>query len=121
MKPDNPIVDKSKAFAIATVRLYKRLCDERHEFVLSRQFVRAGTSIGANVHEAVRAQSHADFISKMSIALKEAQETEYWLDLLHETNYVDDASFRLFQPQIDEMLRMLTSICKTANSKKGTT
>ncbi len=121
MKPCNPIVDKSKAFAIATVRLYQRLCDERHEFVLSRQFVRAGTSIGANVHEAVRAQSHADFIAKMSIALKEAQETEYWLDLLHETSYVDEASFQLFQPQIDELLKMLTSICKTANSKKGTT
>ena len=120
MKPDNPIVDKSKAFAIVTVRLYKRLCDERHEFVLSKQFVRAGTSIGANVHEAVRAQSHADFIAKMSIALKETQETEYWLDLLHETDYVDTSPFQRIQPQIDELLRLLTSICKTANSKKGT-
>ena len=119
MKPDNPIVDKSKAFAIATVRLYKRLCDERHEFVLSKQFVRAGTSIGANVHEAVRAQSHADFISKMSIALKEAEETEYWLDLLHETDYVDDSAFHSIQSLNGELLRLLMAICKTANTKKA--
>lgn len=117
MKTDNPIVDKSKAFAIAAVRLYKRLCDERHEYVLSKQFVRAGTSIGANVHEAVRAQSHADFISKMSIALKEAEETEYWLDLLHETGYVADPSYQTIRLQNGELLRLLMAICKTANAK----
>ena len=116
MKPDNPIVDKSKAFAIATVRLYKRLCDERHEFVLSKQFVRAGTSIGANVHEAVRAQSHADFISKMSIALKEAQETEYWLDLLHETNYLDDKMYNSLNDDCVELIKMLTAIIKKLKS-----
>ena len=121
MKPDNPIVDKSKAFAIVAVKLYRKLCDERHEYVLSKQFVRAGTSIGANIHEAVRAQSHADFIAKMSIALKETQETEYWFDLLHETEYVGTSSFQRIQPQIDELLRLLTSICKTANSKRGNT
>ena len=121
MKTDNPIVDKSKAFAIAAVKLYKRLCDERHEYVLSKQFVRAGTSIGANVHEAVRAQSHSDFIAKMSIALKETQETEYWLDLLHETDYVEDAAYQSLQPRVDELLRLLTSICKTANANRVAT
>ena len=118
MKTDNVIVDKSKEFAIAVVRLYQQISSDRKEFVLSRQFVKSGTSIGANVHEAVRAQSHADFISKMSIALKEAEETEYWLDLLHETDYVDDSSFHVIQSQNGELLRLLMAICKTANTKK---
>ena len=119
MKTDNVIVDKSKEFAIAVVRLYQQISSDRKEFVLSRQFVKSGTSIGANVHEAVRAQSHADFISKMSIALKEAEETEYWLDLLHETDYVDDSSFHVIQSQNGELLRLLMAICKTANTKKA--
>ena len=118
MKTDNVIVEKSKAFAITVVRLYQQISSDRKEFVLSRQFVKSGTSIGANVHEAVRAQSHADFISKMSIALKEAEETEYWLDLLHETDYVDDSSFHVIQSQNGELLRLLMAICKTANTKK---
>ena len=118
MKTDNVIVDKSKEFAIAVVRLYQQISSDRKEFVLSRQFVKSGTSIGANVHEAVRAQSHADFIAKMSIALKEAEETEYWLDLLHETDYVDDSSFHVIQSQNGELLRLLMAICKTANTKK---
>ena len=117
MKTDNPIVDKSKLFAITVVRLYQRLLSERKEYVLSKQFVRSGTSIGANVHEAVRAQSHADFVSKMSIALKECQETEYWLELLHVTGYVDDSAFHLVLSQNRELLRLLMSICKTANTK----
>ena len=119
MKTDNVIVDKSKEFAITVVRLYQQISSDRKEFVLSRQFVKSGTSIGANVHEAVRAQSHADFISKMSIALKEAEETEYWLDLLHETDYVDDSSFHVIQSQNGELLRLLMAICKTANTKKA--
>ena len=119
MKTDNVIVDKSKEFAIAVVRLYQQISSDRKEFVLSRQFGKCGTSIGANVHEAVRAQSHADFISKMSIALKEAEETEYWLDLLHETDYVDDSSFHVIQSQNGELLRLLMAICKTANTKKA--
>ena len=119
MKTDNVIVDKSKEFAIAVVRLYQQISSDRKEFVLSRQFVKSGTSIGANVHEAVRAQSHADFIAKMSIALKEAEETEYWLDLLHETDYVDDSAFHVIQSQNGELLRLLMAICKTANTKKA--
>lgn len=117
MKTDNVIVDKSRAFAIAVVRLYQHILSERKEYVLTRQFVKSGTSIGANVHEAVRAQSHADFISKMSIALKEAEETEYWLDLLHETGYVADPSYQTIRLQNGELLRLLMAICKTANAK----
>ncbi len=119
MKTDNVIVEKSKAFAIAVVRLYQQISSERKEYVLSRQFVKSGTSIGANVHEAVRAQSHADFIAKMSIALNEAEETEYWLDLLHETDYVDNSAFHAIQSQNGELLRLLMAICKTANTKKA--
>ena len=117
MKTENPIADKSKAIAIVAVRLYQSLVSEKREYVLSKQFVRSGTSVGANVHEAIRAQSHADFVSKMSIALKECQETEYWLDLLHETGYVDNGSFRPIQRQNNELLRLLTAICKAANTK----
>ena len=114
---DNPVVAKSKAFAVAVVRAYQRLRREQSEFVLSKQLVRSGTSIGANVHEATRAQSRADFISKMSIALKEAQETDYWLDLLHETGYLDAPAFAALHAMNDELLRLLTSICKTTASR----
>ena len=88
MKSDNIILSKSKAFAVRIVRLYQYLCNDKKEFVLSKQLLRSGTSIGANVKEAVRGQSKPDFISKMSIALKEAAETEYWLELLYETDYL---------------------------------
>ena len=82
MKTDNVIVEKSKKFAIRIIKLYKYLCDNKNEYVLSKQLLRSGTSVGANVKEAIRGQSKADFIAKMNIALKEASETEYWLDLL---------------------------------------
>ena len=116
MKTENPVAEKSRAFAVRVVRLYQRISAEKREYVLSRQLLRSGTSIGANVYEALRAQSRADFASKMGIALKEAQETDYWLDLLHETDYIDDAAFATFQPLIGELLRLLTSICKTATA-----
>ena len=82
MKGNIVILDKSKAFAVRIINLYKYLCDEKKEFTLSTQLLRSGTSIGANVKEAIRGQSKPDFIAKMSIALKEASETEYWLELL---------------------------------------
>lgn len=87
MKEDNLIVDKSKAFALRIIRLYTYLKTEKKEFVLSKQVLRSGTSIGANVKEAVRGQTKADFYAKMNIALKEASETEYWLELLNESGY----------------------------------
>ena len=112
----NPIAEKSKRFAVDCVRMYKHLLAKPKEFVLSKQFVRSGTSIGANVHEAIRAQSKADFLAKMSIALKEAQETDYWLDILHETGYVSQRDFNHLHTGLDELLRLLTSICKTSLS-----
>ncbi len=90
MKSDteNIIVVKSKAFALKSIKLYRYLIDEKREYVLSRQFLRSATSIGANVKEAIRGQSNADFGAKMNIALKEASETEYWLELMQESEYI---------------------------------
>ena len=84
---------KSKAFAVRIIRLYQYLCEEKHEYVLSKQVLRSGTSIGANVREAKRAQSTPDFYAKLFIALKEAEETEYWLELLVETDYISKEMF----------------------------
>lgn len=119
VKTDNVIVNKSKNFAIRIVRLYQYLCGEKREFVLSKQLLRSGTSIGANVKEAVRGQSKADFISKMSIALKEASETEYWLELLYETDFLDRTQFDSIYADNQELLKILTSIIKS--SKEGRT
>ncbi len=109
--------EKSKHFAIRVVRLYQYLTETtpRKEYVLSRQMLRSGTSIGANVKEALRGQSVADFTARMSIALKEASETEYWLELLGETGYLDE---RLSVSMLDdcrELIRMLMSIVKSTN------
>ena len=113
MKTNNAIVEKSKAFAIRIIKLYKYLCDERREFVLSKQLLRSGTSIGANVKEAIRGQSKADFYAKMNIALKEASETEYWLELIHESDYIDSKSFESIYSDCQELLRLLMAITKT--------
>mgnify|MGYP003400880476 FL=1 len=85
----NIILDKSFEFAIRVVKLYKYLCDDKKEYVLSKQLLRAGTSIGANINEAQAGQSKADFIAKMAIASKEARESKYWIDLLIKTDYLD--------------------------------
>lgn len=90
---DSLVKDKSFRFAVRIVRLYQYLTKEKKEFVLSKQLLRSGTSIGANVKEAIQAESKADFIHKLSIALKEASETEYWLELLQETSYRETKSF----------------------------
>ena len=116
MEKKNVIKEKSFSFAIEIVLLYKALA-ERKEFVLSRQMLRSGTSIGANIREAEHAQSKADFISKLSIALKEANETEYWLDLLHVTNYISQAEFESIKPKIIELLKLLISIINTSKNK----
>ena len=112
----NVILEKSKKFAIRIINLYKYLNSEKKEFVLSKQILRSGTSVGANVKEAVNAQSKADFISKMSIALKEAGETEYWLELLHETDYISNQQFQSIIIDCKELLKILTSIVKSAKS-----
>ncbi|MDE6718355.1 MAG: four helix bundle protein [Treponemataceae bacterium] len=108
---------KSKNFAVRIIRLVQFLQKEKKEHVLSKQLLKSGTSIGANVSESVYAQSKADFISKMSIALKEAAETEYWIDLLEETEYVKVEQVADLKSELEEILKLLTSIIKT--SKKN--
>lgn len=113
---ENVIKEKSFLFAIEIVSLYKAIV-ERKEFVLSKQLLRSGTSIGANVRESEHAQSKADFIHKLSIALKEANETEYWIDLLFETKYLSQTEFENIKPSIIELLKLLTSIINTSKTK----
>lgn len=110
----NPVRDKSFLFAMRIVKLAKYLQVEKHEFVLSKQLLRSGTAIGALVREAEHAQSRADFISKMTIALKEANETDYWLDLLHQSDYLSRDSYSSIQPDIEELIKLLVSIVKTS-------
>lgn len=112
----NIIVVKSKDFAIRIVKLYKYLDENKKEYVLSKQLLKSGTSIGANVKEAIRGQSKPDFYAKMNIALKEASETEYWLEILKETEYIDDVSFKSIYADCQEILKILMSITKTQNS-----
>ena len=111
---DNVVADKSKAFAIRIVNLYKYLAKEKQEFILSKQLLRSGTSIGANVREAGQAQSKNDFISKMNIALKEASESEYWLELLHETEYLSDEQFVSIYSDCNELNKLLIAIVKSS-------
>ena len=117
MKSDNIIEIKSKYFAIRIVRLVRYLQDEKREFILSKQLIRSGTSIGANVKEAIRGQSKADFIAKMNIALKESSETEYWLEILHETDYLGDKEFESIYADSKEIIKILMSIVKTSKQQ----
>jgi len=114
---ENPILLKSKAFAIRIVRLYGYLRDSKQEYILSKQLIRSGTSIGANVKEAIRGQTTPDFATKMNIALKEASETEYWLELLYETGYLTETEFKSIISESVELIRILTSIVKTTRDK----
>ena len=104
--------DKSFDFAIRIVRLYQYLTKTKQEFVMSRQLLRCGTSIGANISEAQYGQSKADFHAKMQIALKEANEASYWLRLLFRTDYLSEAQFQSLFSDAEELLRLLTAICK---------
>lgn len=113
MKTDNIIVDKSKVFALRIIRLYQYLKNEKSEFVLSKQLLRSGTSIGANVKEAIRGQSRADFYAKLNISLKEASETEYWLELLHESEYIEEKAFNSIYADCQELIKLLVAITKT--------
>ena len=115
---ENPIVEKSFEFAVRIVNLSKYIRRKDKEYVLTKQLLRCGTSIGANVSEAQRAQSRADFYSKMSIALKEANETYYWLRLLYRTGYINEAEFESMRSDTDELTRILVSICKTASESR---
>ena len=114
MKNDNVIEVKSKAFAVRIVKLARYLQEQKKEYVISKQLLRSGTSIGANVKEAIRGQSKADFTAKMNIALKESSETEYWLEILHETDYLSDNEFDGIYADSKEIIRILMSIVKTS-------
>lgn len=113
---DNPIAIKSKLFALKIIRLYKFLNHSLREGILSKQLLRSGTSIGANVREALRAQSKPDFISKLGISLKEASESEYWLELLYESDYLNKDDFDSLANDCQELIKMLTAIIKSAKS-----
>lgn len=113
MRGSGAIYDKSKAFAVRIVKMYKYLSEERKEYVLSKQALRSGTSIGANVREAAYAQSRADFKTKMYIALKEANETAYWLELLTETGYLKAEHGASISGDCEELIKILSSITKT--------
>ena len=112
---ENVIEKKSYAFAINVVNAYKKL-ESRSEYVLTKQLLRSGTSIGANVMEGLRAQSRKDFISKMNIALKEANESEYWIRLLMDTGYLSKQEDKLLLNECKEVCRILSSIVRTANN-----
>ncbi|BDF72618.1 hypothetical protein CE91St41_36010 [Oscillospiraceae bacterium] len=117
---DNAIESKSKAFAIRIVRLYQFLSAEQQEYVLSKQILRSGTSIGANIREGIQGFSKNDFIFKMSTALKECSETLYWLELLHETGYLSTSQFSSIQCDAEELLKLLTAIVKSARREHAT-
>ena len=113
----NAVLEKSFAFSVRIVNLYKYMCATKKEFVLSKQLLRCGTSIGANVAEAQRGQSKADFRAKMNIALKEAYETDYWLRLLYETEYIEEKAYNSMSQDNEELISLLISICKSAEAK----
>ena len=113
---DNIIETKSFDFAIRIVKLYKHLSEDKGERIISKQVLRSGTSIGANVSEAQRGQTKPDFNAKMNVALKEANETYYWLRLLHSTDYLSDKEFESVEKDIREIMAILVSICKKTNN-----
>ncbi|WP_293894357.1 four helix bundle protein [Flavobacterium sp.] len=110
---ENVVQIKSYAFAIKTVKLYQRLCEEKKEYVLSKQLLRSGTSIGANIEEAIGGQSDRDFFAKLTIAYKEARETHYWIRLLTDTNYISKEENQSLLNDVNELLRIIGSIQKT--------
>ena len=117
---ENVVMIKSYSFALAIINLYKYLVADQKEYVLSKQLLRSGTAVGALIKEAEHAESKADFIHKMSIALKEANETEYWLMLLHDSEFIDSKSFSSIVIDCQEVIKMLVSIIKSSkeNNRK---
>ncbi len=115
---NNIILDKSKSFALRIIKLYKYLCDSKKEYILSKQILRSGTSIGANAKEGANAQSKADFCAKMYVAYKEANETEYWLELLYESGYIEKNAFDSMYSDCKELIKILAAITKNAKNNK---
>ncbi|MGC2239000.1 MAG: four helix bundle protein [Pyrinomonadaceae bacterium] len=118
MTKDNVTYTKAYNFAIRIVKAYQYLCEEKKEYILSKQMLRSGTSIGANIAEANGAISEADFSSKISIAYKECLETKYWLSLLKDTNYISEKSFESMHTDADEIAKILFTILKTTRIDK---
>ena len=108
---------KAKAFAVRIVKFSKFLENEKREYILSKQILRSGTSIGANLHECINAQSRADFVSKMQIALKEANETDYWLELFLESEIIDQLMYKSLHDDLNEIIALLISSIKTTKTK----
>lgn len=117
MMKENIIKNKSFDFALRIVKLYQHLTESKREFVLSKQLLRSGTSIGALVRESEHAESKADFIHKLSISLKEANESDYWLELLFKSNYIDEREYNSIKIDLEEILKLLVSIIKTSKGK----
>lgn len=107
---ENPLVAKSLDFSVRIVNLYKLLRDNRHETIMSKQILRSGTSIGANASEALAAESADDFVHKLTISLKEANETKYWIILLHRTHYITDDEYTSIMTDCQELRRLTGSI-----------
>lgn len=114
----NIVKEKSFAFALRIIKLHRFLQDEKREYVLSKQLLRSGTAIGALVREAEQAESKADFIHKMAIALKEANETDYWIELFYQSETLEEKGFSSIKPDITELIKLLTSIIKTSRDKE---
>ena len=114
---ENVVREKSFRFALRVVKLYRYLCERQREFVMSKQLLRSGTAIGALVREAEQAESRRDFVHKMAIALKEANESEYWIQLLSESGYLGKKSSDSIQADLTELLKLLTAIIKTTKSR----
>ena len=110
------IRDRSFDFALRVIKLYSFLTDSKKEYVISKQILKSGTSIGANIREARNAQSNSDFISKYSIALKEADETQYWIELLYASEFIDDNAYKSLNDDINELISLLISSIKTAKN-----
>jgi four helix bundle protein len=110
---NSPVRDKSFRFALRIVKLYQYLKEDKKEYVLSKQVLRSGTAIGALIRESQYAESKADFIHKLAIALKEANETEYWIELLYQSGYLEEKSYQSIHLDVEELLKLLTSIIKT--------
>ena len=119
MKKGNVVFDKSKVFAVRIVNLYKYLADEKKEYVLSKQLLRSGTSIGANIAEAICVISNSEFAAKMHIAYKECSETLYWLELLRETDYLSEKEYISIDQDCRELIKLLAAITKTAKSNNN--
>ena len=116
---DNPLIAKALDFSVRIVNLYKCLRDERHETVMSKQILRSGTSIGANASEAVAAESAEDFIHKLTISLKEANETKYWILLLHRTNFISEDEFKSIMSGCQELRKLIGSIVSSTKRNRS--